>query len=218
MHAAAIAEQLEMTSILCPRASGVLSALGLCASDRRRDTARTVLLSGEELTADRVAAEVAALARGIGGDMKGAEPRTSYEMRYRGQAFELPIPGPADPDPEDLAKRFAEAHEVRYGYRDPDGAVELVNIRLAMVVPGAQPRPSAASPGGLRESEREARFGGEWLATRVLRGEPPAGMEASGPVIFELPEATLVLPPDWNARVDDAGTIVAMDTRATRNE
>jgi len=43
-------------------------------------------------------------------------------------------------------------------------------------------------------------------------------MEASGPVIFELPEATLVLPPDWNARVDDAGTIVAMDTRATRNE
>ena len=44
MHAAAIAEQLEMTSILCPRASGVLSALGLCASDRRRDTARTVML------------------------------------------------------------------------------------------------------------------------------------------------------------------------------
>ena len=33
--------------ILCPRAGGVLSALGLCASDRRRDTTRTVMLSGE---------------------------------------------------------------------------------------------------------------------------------------------------------------------------
>jgi N-methylhydantoinase A len=209
MHAAAIAEQLEMTSILCPRASGVLSALGLCASDRRRDTARTVLLSGEELTADRVAAEVAALARGIGGDMDGAEPRASYEMRYRGQSFELPIPGPPDPNPAELAERFAQAHEVRYGYRDPDGVVELVNIRLAMVVPGAQPRPAAASPGELRESEREARFGGEWHPTRVLRGEPPAGLGAEGPAIFELPEATLVLPPGWSAEVDEAGTIVA---------
>jgi N-methylhydantoinase A len=177
-----------------------------------------VLLSGEELTADRVAAEVAALARGIGGGMKGAEPRVSYEMRYRGQAFELSIPGPADPDPEELAKHFAKAHEVRYGYRDPNGVVELVNIRLAMVVPGAQPRPSAASPGGLRESEREARFGGEWHSTRVLRGEPPAGLLAEGPAIFELPEATLVLPPAWSAEVDDAGTIVANDTRMTSDE
>jgi N-methylhydantoinase A len=194
----------------------VLSALGLCASDRRRDTARTVLLSGEELTAERVAAEVAMLSRVIGEGMNGAEPRASYEMRYRGQAFELPIPGPPDPDPAELAERFAEAHETRYGYREPDGVVELVNIRLAMVVPGAQPRPSAASPGELRESEREARFGGEWHPTRVLRGEPPAGLGAEGPAIFELPEATLVLPPGWSAEVDEAGTIVATNATSER--
>ena len=46
MHAAAIAAELGIERILCPRAGGVLSALGLCASDRRRDTARTVMLSG----------------------------------------------------------------------------------------------------------------------------------------------------------------------------
>ena len=59
MHAAAIAAELGIERILCPRAGGVLSALGLCASDRRRDTARTVMLEGEELSAERVAAEVA---------------------------------------------------------------------------------------------------------------------------------------------------------------
>ena len=58
MHAAAIAAELGIDRILCPRASGVLSALGLCASDRRRDTARTVMLSGAELSAERIAAEV----------------------------------------------------------------------------------------------------------------------------------------------------------------
>jgi N-methylhydantoinase A/oxoprolinase/acetone carboxylase beta subunit len=43
----------------------------------------------------------------------------------------------------------------------------------------------------------------------VIRGEPQAGDEPSGPCVFELPEATLVLPPGWHARVDDAGTILA---------
>jgi N-methylhydantoinase A len=209
MHAAAIAEQLGMTGILCPRASGVLSALGLCASDRRRDTARTVLLSGEELTADRIESEVAALARQAGAGISGGEARVRYEMRYRGQAFELSIPGPADADPAGLAERFAEAHQARYGYRDPDGVVELVTIRVAIVVPGPRPRPAAASPGDLRESERRARFGGQWHPARVLRGEPPQGLQASGPAIFELPEATFVLPPGWQAKVDEAGTIVA---------
>ena len=45
MHAAAIAAELEIGRILCPRAGGVLSALGLCASDRRRDTTLTVMLA-----------------------------------------------------------------------------------------------------------------------------------------------------------------------------
>ena len=31
----------------------------------------------------------------------------------------------------------------------------------------------------------------------MLRGEPPAGTSAEGPVVFELPEATFVVPPGW---------------------
>ena len=209
MHAAAIAEQLGISRILCPRASGVLSALGLCASERRRDLARTVLWSGDQLSARRIASLVEEMARQAGEGMSGAEPEATFEMRYRGQAFELPIPGPPAPDPAELEERFGAAHEDRYGYRDPDGVIELVNVRLAMAVPGPEPRPSAAPPGGLRESSRRARFGGDWLEARVLRGEPPAGAHAAGPAIFELPEATLVLPPGWSAGVDQAGTIVA---------
>ena len=208
MHAAAIATELEIETILCPRACGVLSALGLCASDRRRDTTRTVMLRGERLSGERIAREVAALIERIGGDLPGARPEVAYEMRYRGQTFELTVPGPVDPEPADLLERFAAAHEERYGYRDPEGEVELVHIGLGIVVPGPRPRPSAAL-GSLSESVRSARFGGQWLAARVLRGEPPAGARAEGPAIFELPESTLVLAPGWRAEVDDSGTIVA---------
>jgi len=215
MHAAAIASELGIERILCPRAGGVLSALGLCASDRRRDTTRTVMLRGTDLSAERIAAEVEELASRLDGELAGTEPDVIYEMRYAGQAFELPIPGTSRPDPEDLAARFEQAHEARYGHRDPDGEVVLVHIRLALVVPGPRPRPTAAPAGHLHESTRAVRFAGEWTETPVLRGEPPVGYAAEGPAIFELPESTFVVPPDWSTKVDDTGTIHAERRAAT---
>jgi N-methylhydantoinase A len=209
MHAAALADELEIARLVCPRASGVLSALGLIAAGHRRDTARTVLLSADRITAERVAEEVKALSEPLLAGMEEARLEVVYELRYRGQAFELPIPGPPDPDPERLAEDFAREHEARYGYRDPEGRLELVTIRVAAVEPGPEPRPRAAADGRLEESERRARLGGEWAATRVLRGEPEAGFAAEAPCVFELPEATLVLPPGWRASVDEAGTITA---------
>ncbi|MGH2990615.1 MAG: hydantoinase/oxoprolinase family protein, partial [Solirubrobacterales bacterium] len=215
MHAAALADELEIDRILCPRASGVLSAFGLIASDRRRDTARTVMLSGAELTAERIADELARLRASLGAGLEGPEPEAeaTFELRYRGQAFELAVPGSMRPDPADLAERFARLHEQRYGYRDPDSEVELVNVRLALVVAGPDPEPAAAESGGLESRGRRARFGGEWAEARVLRGEPEAGLRADGPCVFELPEATLVLPPGWRAEVDERGTITATSNR-----
>jgi N-methylhydantoinase A len=209
MHAAAIAAELGIESILCPRASGVLSALGLCASERRRDTAHTVMLSGAGLSRERIGAEVTAMIAAAGSELDDARAEIVYEMRYAGQAFELPIPGPPDPDPVDLAERFARAHEERYGHRDPEGEVVLVDIRLALVVPGPKPQPAAAAAGELQRDTRPMRIGEEWVETPVLRGEPEAGTQVEGPVVFELPEATLVLPPGWSATVDEAGTIAA---------
>jgi len=205
MHAAAIAAELGIERILCPRAGGVLSALGLCASDRRRDTTRTVMLSGTDLSSERIAAEVDELSSRLDGDLDG-EVDVVYEMRYAGQAFELSVPGTTRPDPADLTTRFERAHEERYGHRDPDGEVVLVHIRLALVAPGPRPRPAAAV-GRVEETARRVRFDGEWIETPVLRGEPAAGVEAAGPVVFELPEATFVVPPGWQAEVDDTGTI-----------
>jgi N-methylhydantoinase A len=207
MHAATIAAELGIERILCPRAGGVLSALGLCASERRRDTTRTVMLRGTDLTAERIAAEVGGLISSIDGGLGSAQPEVVYEMRYAGQAFELPVPGSTQPDPADLAARFERAHEERYGHTDPDGEVVLVDIRLALVEPGPQPQLAAASAGGLEEGSREVRFAGEWVETLVLRGEPADGLVTEGPVVFELPEATLVVPPGWRASVDSASTI-----------
>ncbi len=209
MHAAAIAAELGIDSILCPRAGGVLSALGLCASERRRDTTRTVMLAGAELNAERIGEAVAAMTAATGNGLEDAEVELSYAMRYAGQAFELEVEGSAEPDPAELAQRFERAHEELYGHRDPDGEVVLVDIRLALALPAPEATPRAAGGDRLERGSRQVWIDGEWIEAPVLRGEPGAGTEAEGPVVFELPEATLVLPPGWSATVDQHGTIIA---------
>ena len=108
LHACALADELEIRTVLVPAAAGVLSALGLVAADERRDTVR----SFAEPLADA-------------GDLPD---EGEADLRYAGQSFELTIPlGPR------LAERFHEAHEERYGYADPARAVELVAIRTAEI-------------------------------------------------------------------------------------
>jgi len=102
-----------------PGAAGVLSALGLVASDERRDTVTSYLCplaEVDELPADGEA-----------------------DLRYRGQSFELTVPlGPS------LAERFHTAHVERYGVAYRDREVELVAVRTADV----RPAPTFSLPPG----------------------------------------------------------------------
>lgn len=215
MHAAAIAAELQIGRLLCPRAGGVLSALGLIAGDRRRDLARTVLLSGTELTDAAIARVVEEMREAaVAGLAPDHEVELTYELRYEGQAFELEVSAGPQPEVAELEQGFAAEHERRYGYRDPQGTVELVGIRLAAIERGHQPDPAAPGGAGPRRSTRRARFGGLWLETTVLDGAPAPGEELEGPAVVELAETTLVVPPTGVATVDERGTI---DVRLDRN-
>ena len=209
MHAAELADELQISRLLCPRAGGVLSALGLLASARRRDIARTVMLTQDEITADRLADEVASLRETIAAGLEDARTEVTYELRYRGQSFELPVAGAETPDPAEVLAAFGAEHERRYGFRDDDAAVELVAIGVALSEPAPEPRPRAAPGAAVQRGTREIRFAGEWHEARIVRGEPAAGGRFEGPAVLELPETTLVLPPGWSAEVDDHGTVVA---------
>src|SRR4051812_20223192 len=84
LHATAIAAGLDLERGLVPPSSGGLSAVGLVASEPRRDLVRSVLLSGGEFTSSAAAEAVGSLAR-RGGEELGAgdtaELRASYDLR-----------------------------------------------------------------------------------------------------------------------------------------
>ena len=211
LHACALAQELEIELVLCPRASGVLCALGLAAAAPRRDVSRTVMLRGAAFTREAVArvreelltqASEAARA-GSAEDSKGSfddgaararthargtsRERTIYELRYRGQSHELAVESELT-DPDALREAFAQGHEQRYSYRDENGEVELVTIRAS--VWGAAPE--------LR-----------------LRGAENGGERIAGPAVHPLPEATLYVPPGWTGEIDEWGTVHLQHTPST---
>ncbi|MGH2893298.1 MAG: hydantoinase/oxoprolinase family protein, partial [Solirubrobacteraceae bacterium] len=214
LHAAAIASELGITQIVCPRASGVLAALGLVVSPRRRDVQRSVFLGGDALTAQAVAEVVAELGAAAREQLheSEAELRAVYELRYRGQAFELAVEGALEPDPAVLREAFEARHEERYGYRDADQELELVTLRVSATMPGADVSLNAAHGGDQSEREpergtRTATLEGEEVELTVLRGSPVPGTAIEGPAVVELPESTLLVPLGWAGGVDDTGTI-----------
>ncbi len=113
LHACALAEELGVTRVLVPELAGVLSAVGLVASEERRDRVRSIVAPLEEA---------------------GELPEQGEaDLRYRGQSFELTVPlGPG------LAERFHAAHDDRYGYADRERAIELVAVRTAEIRPGPE--------------------------------------------------------------------------------
>ena len=226
LHAAALARELGISRLLCPRASGVLSALGLAGAAPRRDVARTVMLTGEALSAERLAGERDELLTQACGELAQAPSRirVRYELRYRGQAFELPVdeelqvPQPGDAlgpagrpsavlNPDALHAAFAAAHEQRYGYRDEDAPVELVNLRVSVWGPSPALRPQAGTRAEPARFERPIVLDGRLEQASVFVGEPAPGSLVAGPSLYALPEATLLVPPGWSGEVDEHGTI-----------
>jgi N-methylhydantoinase A len=210
LHAAQIAEELGIEVILCPRASGVLAAVGLVVSQQRRDAQRSVLWTGQQITGDAIRAVVEELGEVARRELSApeAELHATYELRYRGQSFELPIPAGTAPSPAELREAFEAEHEDRYGYRDPEQPLELVTIRVSTTTAGADVElADSGPPGELARGRRRARIDGRDVQLGVLRGAPPPGTTARGPAVFELPESTVLVPSGWRASVDDTGTV-----------
>jgi N-methylhydantoinase A len=210
LHATAIADELGIDRVLCARASGVLSALGLAVADRRADARRSVLRAGEDLTDDAVAEDVRALAEEARAALGAPEAqlRIALDLRYEGQAFELTVDADEQPDVDAAREAFAAAHEERYGYRDEEGSVELVTVRVSAIVGGPDVELSAEDTASEPAGTRTAVLGGEEVEAEIFSGELGAGTRIEGPAIWQGPEATLAVPPGWAGEVDPTGTIV----------
>ena len=141
LHAAFLARNLGIQTVLIPPNGGLLSAYGMLFADVVKDYSQTVLWKTHEIHSDlhkQLQNGFNVLLTRAKKDMKTEGFLTtqlnikhSLDMRYEGQSYELNVPYQTIDD--DFVKQFHTLHEQRFSYVCPDAIVEIVNLRLSAV-------------------------------------------------------------------------------------
>lgn len=229
LFACDIAEELEIPHVLIPAHPGILAATGLLATDQKYEfvgTARFQLATADtwQLQASYDALHTDALAQFDADDIAGdrRQVRRLADARYEGQGYEIRFEVPDGPITTDwlteTEQLFHQAHEAEYGHRFAEGGVELINIRVEAIgkvddltAPTA-PEATTDLADALIDT-RPVIFGREGKPAsydtafydRSLLG---AGQQFEGPCIVEQYDSTVVVPPGFTGRIDEAGNIV----------
>ncbi|MBO0875729.1 MAG: hydantoinase/oxoprolinase family protein, partial [Pseudonocardia sp.] len=227
LHAADLAELLEIPEVIVPPYPGITSAMGLLTTDLRYDLMRTVFMPHTEIDYDRLNADFGEHERqlrarlredGVADDNIGIG--RSLDCRYVGQGYELRVDLPAEDCDEgvlsEAVKAFHATHEREYGHCFPGETVEIVNLRSTAT--GKAPRmrrlppPTSASASDalLGSGYGLFRVDGRLEEMSVLyidRWKLPVDEPVTGPAVIFQRDTTTLVPPGWAARHGDEGTL-----------
>lgn len=228
MHAAAVARELGIKTVLVPPSPGVLCAVGMLTMPIRTDIVRTVLASGSSESVPEVSDAVTGLVRdandwldlqGARGEARDVEIR--LDMRYLGQNYELQVRG-VDPSSQtgmqQAVEEFHRVHHQSYGYSVSSRPVEIVNVRVSAtsgvplyrgVAEAALAKATVSNPSPIETRPILWAESGGFVDTPVYaRTELAPGASVAGPAILEQVDSTMVLPPGAVARADESGSLV----------
>jgi N-methylhydantoinase A len=233
LHACELAQNLQIPRVLIPAMPGVLSALGMLVAAPTKDYSQTVMGEigrlGDWETRDWLDEQFEPLRKRALVEME-AEGHGSVtlhynlDMRYKGQSHELTIPYAIRNTQYEPRTTFHQTHQTRYGYHQPDAAVEIVTIRLtAVAAVGGQlpitPPPLPQLPLSTADAthallgEKPVWFGGQMIPTRLYdRSKLQAGNQFSGPAIVFQYDTTIVVPPGWGTAVDSFANLLLIQS------
>jgi N-methylhydantoinase A len=216
MLGAFLARELGMKRLMAPRRPGVVSALGGLVADLRGDFIRTVFspLSAVALGGTRAAFE--GLARegrdwlAAQGHDAVAELNLSCDMRYVGQSYEIEVvllpQWLMDDNVAAIEQAFHLSHQKLYDFHDPDGEIELVNVRLSAI--GARTKLSFPEIEEIDAPAIPARrlpvYTGARMETVDLHDRQALvpGSTFHGPAVVVQEDTTFAIPAGAQARVD----------------
>ncbi len=223
LHAGWIARELNINRILIPKYPGIECAFGILVADMRSDFTRTKILSPESENLKEIndiyrelenQARAWLSAEGLPPEQQTF--RSSVDMRYQGQNFELTIPMPENKlsksDMNALMESFFRMHEQNYGYFNPAAPTQLITYRVEAL--GLRPKinlsPQRSTQPLARAQVRDNRqiyFGhdlGGWVTCDIYwRDDLSPGNRISGPAMIEQMDTTTILLPGHTAEIDE---------------
>jgi N-methylhydantoinase A len=218
MHASLIADELAIGRILIPPAPGNFSALGLLLADHRTNLVRSRISRSEQTPLSLIRSTLSELedeGRRKLADVIGTS-KVAFErwvgIRYLGQWYEIDVPfDPTWRKTGDFIRDFNRLHQEMYGHSEPAEETLVVHYRVSAYA--LLPKPVFSTQAGRRAprpvARRQVHFGDEFVQANIFnRHDLGLGAQIHGPAIVEEAGSSTVLPPGWNAKVDQWGILV----------
>lgn len=229
LHAADVANELDISRVIYPRDAGTLSAWGMLFCDVVHPFARTRLLIAGASAASVVnelitelffEGQTALIDDGI--PIAAHRFEFTFDMRYAGQAYEIAVPVEVD-DPTirptiDAAvlaacnQQFHALHQTSFAHCNPSETPEIVTIRLNAIGQVSVPNTPLAAGQDPAEPKgvRCAWTDGGWDDIPVFeRAELGPTDTVSGPMLVEDPHSTIYLPAGWWLEGTESGDLLA---------
>ena len=226
LHAAFLAKNLGIQTILIPPNGGLLSAYGMLYANVIKDYSQTILLKINSKNADEINDIVGQLREGMdelllralddmeyeGYDSSQLNILRTLDIRYSGQSYELNVP--FTKDSIDFVDKFHSIHKIRFSYSHPDAIVEVVNLRLSAIKETEKPKTISKPliskiPQKAFIHKKPVVFDNKLYDTNFYhREELLPGNCIDGPAIITEFSATSVVPPDFYINVDSYGNII----------
>ena len=222
LHAIAIAEELELHSVIIPSNPGVLSAYGMLQADTRHDLVSNYFANLDRVEMDHFSATLKSLEKraeqilddeGVEQSLRRLEP--SVDLRYSGQEYTVRVEWPnkwsVQKAIESLPTMFEAEHLSRYGHNNPGERIEIVNLRVTAIgVSILHEQDSVNLPVSNEPSvNAPLYFSGQWMEGEIFdRKSLSLGEVVHGPAVILEADCTSLIHPGWKAEVVKGGHLL----------
>jgi N-methylhydantoinase A len=226
-HITSLARDMGIDTVILPKLASGLCAFGQIISDVKYNYMATSPLRLDDSAScatintlfKKIEAEGVKHLEDDGFTADHIDIRRSIDMRYVGQVHECTVDiGRFEIDAKSIEKvkdAFHRRHEELYTYAERHNAVEAVNIESTLYGRVDKPKPPRIGKGAPAakavKGYRKAIFSaaGRPQRTPVYDGARlGAGATIKGPAIIEEVTTTIVIEPEWTARLDTSGAYV----------
>ena len=222
LHAALIADELSIDSVLIPKFPGNFSAVGLLMADLTHDVVQTNILDLEKSSKEQIFKSFENIEKRTLNQIKVRDfglvsTFWSLDLRYKNQAFELNISVEKKRmSIKKIKENFHRKYLERYGHNHLEHKIQLVNFRLRFISKTNKPvwanmKDQGSSLQKAIKEKRDVYFDKiEKKCCVYDRDLLRTDMQVKGPCIVEEYGSTTIVPPSWKFKKDKLGNLLLL--------
>jgi N-methylhydantoinase A len=223
LHAAALAREFGIRTVVVPAFSSAYSALGCAVAQLSYTQQRTVRMASRDWSPERLARSrvelLAGTTLGDGTETKETVVEDTALVRYVGQSYSVEVPYRYPAEVTTLARDFRAMHEQLYGFStEEDWELEAIRVTASTAMPPIEVQPPHQPE---RTTLTPIAVGKCWFSAahaietpRYRRDEISTRARIDGPAIVEDDWSTITLPPGTALKATPGGHL-ALNFEAT---